>query len=819
MASDGAGNSSEKVITLDITDLDEVAPTITSASSATALDENSGAGQVVYTVTSTDSGDIATGATLYSLKAVDDAALFTINSTSGAVTLTANPDDESKANYNFTVVATDDAGNGSEKAIALDIIDLDEVAPNITSSSSATALDENSGAGQVVYTVMSTDSADIATGATLYSLKAGDDAALFTINSSTGAVTLTANPDDESKADYSFTVVASDAAGNSSEQAITLDITDLDEVAPTITSLATATAIDENSGAGQVVYTVMSTDNGDIAAGPTVYSLKSGDDAALFTINSNTGAVILTADPDDETKADYNFTVVATDGAGNSSEKAITLDIIDLDEVVLTVTDGNISISGSTGLGGAYKVGDTVLATWNNTAAGDNNAEIISAVAVNFNAFGGGTAVVASNSSGIWTASYTITEDGGGSIDTTNLNVAVTASDNASHSTTTSDTTNATLDNHNPTVTDSNISLSGASGTGGAYKVGDTVLAIWNNTAGGDNNADTISEVAVNFSAFGGGPAVAASNSSGSWTASYTITEDGGGLIDGTNLNVAVTATDDAGNVTIIGDTTNATVDNDSPLLSSSTPTDNGTGVLLTDNIVLNFSDSITLGTGNIVISDGTQTITIDVANHSGQLAISDNTLTINPIVDLANNSANYNVQIAATAIDDTAGNSFAGIADSTTLDFTTTVNTSVVVFDLTDGDSSSHSGRSFDGTTTYTIYIKVATSAAGISVTNPWTGAGNLGSDDTIILVGSGAEPLGETGFPAASKHANASSMAWNNPALVALNKGGGITTFRTGGGTGMADLWSGSWAGTLLQGGTILTTLPNGIATSQGV
>ena len=55
--------------------------------------------------------------------------------------------------------------------------------------------------------------------------------------------------------------MATDAAGNSSERAVTLAVNDLDEVAPTVTSGATATAIDENSGAGQVVYTATSTDS------------------------------------------------------------------------------------------------------------------------------------------------------------------------------------------------------------------------------------------------------------------------------------------------------------------------------------------------------------------------------------------------------------------------------------------------------------------------------------------------------------------------------------------------------------------------------
>ncbi|MDX7783720.1 cadherin repeat domain-containing protein, partial [Aeromonas caviae] len=363
VATDAAGNASEQVVTLGINNLDEVAPTITSAATATAISENSGAGQVVYTVTSTDSGDVSTGSTSYSLKAGADAALFSINATTGAVTLTGNPDYETKGSYSFTVVATDAAGNASEQVVTLGINNLDEVAPTITSGTTANAIDENSGAGQVVYTVASTDSGDIATGSTSYSLKAGADAALFSIDASTGAVTLTGNPDYETKASYSFTVVATDAAGNASEQVVTLGINNLDEVAPTIISGTTASAIDENSGAGQVVYTVTSTDSGDISTGTTSYSLKAGADAALFSINAATGAVTLTGNPDYETKASYSFTVVATDAAGNASEQTVTLAINDLvDETAPTVS--SIAISGASGAqNSTLNAGDVVSVT------------------------------------------------------------------------------------------------------------------------------------------------------------------------------------------------------------------------------------------------------------------------------------------------------------------------------------------------------------------------------------------------------------------------------------------------------------------------
>lgn len=272
-----------------------------------------------------------------------------------------------------------------------------------------------------------------------------------------------------------------------------------------------------------------------------------------------------------------------------------------------TVTDGRISISGATGTGGAYKIGDTVTATWNNTAGGDNNSSTITGVTVDFSQFGGGPAVVATKSANTWTATYTITS---GSIDATDSNVSVTAT-NAGGSTTTADTTNATVDNIAPVVTDGNIGISGATGTGGAFKIGDTITATWNNTAGGDNNSDTISGVTVNFTQFGGGAAVAATNSAGIWTATYTIVA---GAIAATNLNVAVTATDNAGNATATTDTTNATVDNIAPSVSSivvsGAPGSGDTSMAFT----VNFSEAVS----NISTNDFTL---VGTGSASGSIA------------------------------------------------------------------------------------------------------------------------------------------------------------------------------------------------------
>lgn len=335
VVTDSDGLTAEQLITLSVNNLDEVAPTITSGATATALDENSQSSQVVYTATATDDADISGGVT-FSIKPenADDGALVAIDSSSGAVTLRESPDYETKSTYSFTVVATDAAGNASEKSVSLSINNLDEAAPTFTSSTSVD-VNENVGGSTLIYTAVASDDGDISGGFS-FSLKSSDsdDSSLLSIDAATGEVVLSNDPDYETKSEYRFTVVVTDVAGWSSEQQITLNVVNLDEAAPTFLADAATASVDEETGADQIIYTALADDKGDISSG-IIYSLKSdnSDNADLFSIDASTGEVTLLIDPDHETNSALTFTVVATDGAGFSAEQAVTLNINDLPEV------------------------------------------------------------------------------------------------------------------------------------------------------------------------------------------------------------------------------------------------------------------------------------------------------------------------------------------------------------------------------------------------------------------------------------------------------------------------------------------------------
>ena len=218
-ASDAATNTSAPTaVTFSITNVDEVNPTITSGTTGVNITENSGAGQTVYTITS-DAND---GGTIQSFAiAGTDAALLSVDAATGVVTLTADPDYETKNAYSFTVTATDETGTSTATTVTFSIVDVDDTAPVITSGATGTDLVENTGAGQTIYTITATD----AVGVTSYAI-AGTDAALLSVNAATGVVTLTADPNFNTKSSYSFTVTASDAATNTSDPTtVTFSIT------------------------------------------------------------------------------------------------------------------------------------------------------------------------------------------------------------------------------------------------------------------------------------------------------------------------------------------------------------------------------------------------------------------------------------------------------------------------------------------------------------------------------------------------------------------------------------------------------------------
>ena len=238
---------------------------------------------------------------------------------------------------------------------------------------------ENSRAGTAVGDpVAATDPGDVRPDVLTYTLDDGTDAALFDIDSGTGQIKVKAgeNLNHESMETYTVTVTATDPShvpnddqNNFSDSiTVTIMVTDVDEF-PAFTE--GDTEVDYEEKGTDAVDTYPATDPEDDIASPQKprkWSL-SGIDGSKFAI-SDAGALTFVTPPDYEAPADsgrnnvYNVTVEATDSSGNTSARAVTVTVDNIEEagtvtlsnlqpedgveITATLTDPDGSVSGLT---------------------------------------------------------------------------------------------------------------------------------------------------------------------------------------------------------------------------------------------------------------------------------------------------------------------------------------------------------------------------------------------------------------------------------------------------------------------------------------
>ena len=311
-------NSTEQPVAITVTNENDNPPAFTSPATARVAENQVAA----YEAAATDAdGDPLS----YSLSGTD-AALFTIDANTGAVSFRAAPDFEAPGDadgdnvYDIIVTASDGA-NSTDQPVAITVTNENDNIPAFTSPATVRVA-ENQGAAYEAA------AADADGGPLSYSLS-GTDAALFTIDANTGAVSFSAAPDFEAPGDadgdnvYDIIVTASDGA-NSTEQPVAITVTNENDNIPAFTSPATVRVAENQVAAYEAAAA-------DADGDPLSYSL-SGTDAALFTIDANTGAVSFKAAPDFEMPGDadgdnvYDIIVTASDGA-NSTEQPVAITV------------------------------------------------------------------------------------------------------------------------------------------------------------------------------------------------------------------------------------------------------------------------------------------------------------------------------------------------------------------------------------------------------------------------------------------------------------------------------------------------------------
>ncbi len=353
-ASDAAGNTSSDVLTITRTATDTNAPvvTITAPTSATTLStalasvtlggtasDDVGVTQVTWTNSAGGSGT-ATGTTSWS---------------AGSVALTVG------SNV-ITVTARDAAGNTSSDVLTITrTADITAPVVTITAPTSATTL--STALASVTLSGTASDAVGV-TQVTWANSAGGSGTATGTTSWNAGSVALTVGSN-------VITVTASDAAGNTSTDVLTITRA-LDTTAPIVTITTPTTAATYSTTATTLTVRGSASDNAAVTQVTWSNSAGGSGTATGTTSWSVTSAALVIGT--------NVFTVTARDAAGNTSTATLTVTRTDATRPTVTITSPTSSATLSTTLS-AVTLGGTASdnvgvtqVTWTNSAGGSGTA-------------------------------------------------------------------------------------------------------------------------------------------------------------------------------------------------------------------------------------------------------------------------------------------------------------------------------------------------------------------------------------------------------------------------------------------------------------
>jgi VCBS repeat-containing protein len=323
---DNDGQTSDAVVTIDITPVSDSAPiahadSISLAEGGTATALVGGASSVI----SNDAGLSDTPVTVSLLSDVSNGSL-TLNS-DGSFSYTH--DGSENFSDSFTYRITDNDGQTSDATVNIAVTPVNE-APVITSHSGNADVVLSLSENHVTVTTVSANDAD---GDSLtFAIDGGVDIGLFRIDASSGDLVFINTPDAENPGDsnqdnvYQVVVLVSDSNGGSDRQSFTVEITDVDEF-----DVGLLTDLDDapdsitplNVVDNPIGITAWGEDQ-DVANNLVTYSLDA-DAGGIFTIDPSSGVITLASSIATQDVNEFQVTVRASSEDGSFSVRTFNI--------------------------------------------------------------------------------------------------------------------------------------------------------------------------------------------------------------------------------------------------------------------------------------------------------------------------------------------------------------------------------------------------------------------------------------------------------------------------------------------------------------
>ncbi|XP_032928864.1 protocadherin beta-15-like [Catharus ustulatus] len=324
-----------------ILDANDNAPSFTKEVYIAKVLENMPEGSVVLNVLATDQDAGVNGDISYQLsQAVGQSdSTFVIDPRTGEIKLTKPLDFEESEHHEIRVRATDGGGLSAICKVLVEVVDVNDNAPELAVSSFSSPLPENTAPGTVValFTVRDRDS-----GANGKISCALDDQLFFSLRPAYKnyyeLVTVSAL-DREHTAQYVLRVTAADAGSPplTSTHTFTVDISDVNDNAPVFNQTSYTMYVRENNVPSVLVGAVSAADADEGLNAKVTYSLAPGPAAerpscSCISVNSENGHVFVLRPLDYERLKHTEVTVSASDAGSPPLRANVTVRLVVLDE-------------------------------------------------------------------------------------------------------------------------------------------------------------------------------------------------------------------------------------------------------------------------------------------------------------------------------------------------------------------------------------------------------------------------------------------------------------------------------------------------------
>ncbi|XP_069812707.1 protocadherin gamma-B1-like [Dendropsophus ebraccatus] len=329
------------IIKISVQDVNDNFPSFTQAINQIKIHENAPIGYLVVQINATDEDEGTNGLVSYAFSQFPEKAngIFSIDSTKGDIKIIGTLDYEASDSYEMTVEAKDGGGLVSHCKVSIQVIDVNDNAPDITVPTLAARIPEDSPPGTVIAIINVRDLDSGMNGEIICQISDIKDFQLLPSSSNYYKLVTAANMDRERNFVYNVTVQCMDKGSPSlaTNKTIQLTISDVNDNAPVFERINYIVYIIENNQPGTSIHNIVASDLDQDENGKITYSIVSSNIdnipvTSYVSINSMTGVLYAQRSFDYEQLREFQFQVMAKDSGSPPLSSNVTVRICIIDK-------------------------------------------------------------------------------------------------------------------------------------------------------------------------------------------------------------------------------------------------------------------------------------------------------------------------------------------------------------------------------------------------------------------------------------------------------------------------------------------------------